>query len=122
LLVAQFSPDGKRVVTASRDNTARVWDVGLAPSRCPAWLLSLAEALAGNRLDQQGLLEPTRLDRAQTVTQTRQDLKNRPDNGDGVMWGRWLLANRATRTISPFSSLTVPVYIENRIHEGKGTQ
>ena len=23
---AQFSPDGKRVVTASRDNTARVWD------------------------------------------------------------------------------------------------
>jgi WD40 repeat protein len=24
---AQFSPDGQRVVTASRDNTARLWDV-----------------------------------------------------------------------------------------------
>ena len=23
---AQFSPDGKRIVTASADNTARVWD------------------------------------------------------------------------------------------------
>ena len=23
---AQFSPDGKRIVTASQDNTARVWD------------------------------------------------------------------------------------------------
>ena len=23
---AQFSPDGQRVVTASADNTARVWD------------------------------------------------------------------------------------------------
>jgi WD40 repeat protein len=23
---AAFSPDGKRIVTASRDNTARVWD------------------------------------------------------------------------------------------------
>ena len=26
--VAQFSPDGKRVVTASADNTARLWDAG----------------------------------------------------------------------------------------------
>ena len=25
---AAFSPDGKRVVTASADNTARLWDVG----------------------------------------------------------------------------------------------
>ena len=24
---AQFSPDGQRVVTASEDNTARLWDV-----------------------------------------------------------------------------------------------
>ena len=26
LYLAQFSPDGRRVVTASADNTARVWD------------------------------------------------------------------------------------------------
>ena len=45
LFTARFSPDGRRVVTASRDHTARVWDVGLAPSRCPDWLLPLAEAL-----------------------------------------------------------------------------
>ena len=28
---AAFSPDGKRVVTASWDNTARVWDVSAIP-------------------------------------------------------------------------------------------
>ncbi len=27
VLSAAFSPDGRRVVTASRDNTARVWDL-----------------------------------------------------------------------------------------------
>jgi WD40 repeat protein len=117
VFTARFSPDGKRVVTASVDNTARLWDVGLAPSRCPAWLLQLAEALSGKHLSRQGLLEPTSLDRAETIAQIRQYLKNQPDNGDGVRWGRWLLANRSTRTISPFSSITVPQYIENRIKE-----
>lgn len=34
-----------------------------------------------------------------------------------VTWGRWLLGDRATRTISPFSKITVPEYIENRIKE-----
>ena len=40
-----------------------------------------------------------------------------PDDDDWVVWGRWFLADRATRTISPFSKLTVPKYIENRINE-----
>jgi WD40 repeat protein len=119
VLSAQFSPDGKRVVTASRDNTAQVWDVGLTPSRCPDWLLQLAEALSGRRLNKEGLLEPTSLNRANTIAQIRQYLNNLPDNGDGaILWGRWLLAeDRFSRTISPFSSLTVPQYIEQEIEE-----
>lgn len=71
---AHFSPDGKRIVSASADNTARVWDVGFAPSRLPDWLLPLAEALGGQRLNSQGLLEPTSLDRAKTIAQIRQYL------------------------------------------------
>ena len=35
----------------------------------------------------------------------------------GVFWGRWFLAGRSSRTISPFSKLTVPESIENRIKE-----
>src|SRR5262249_17504708 len=31
VLSAVFSPDGRRVVTASVDNTARLWDVGTMP-------------------------------------------------------------------------------------------
>jgi hypothetical protein len=110
---ARFSPDGKRILTASSDGTARLWDVGFAPARCPDWLLQLAEVLCGCRLGKEGFLEPTTLDRAQTITRIREDLRNQPDDGDGVKWGRWLLADRATRTISPFSEMTVPQYIEN---------
>jgi WD40 repeat protein len=31
VLSAAFSPDGTRVVTASRDNTARIWDISSIP-------------------------------------------------------------------------------------------
>ena len=36
---------------------------------------------------------------------------------DWVVWGRWFLADPSTRTISPFSKITVPQYIQNRIKE-----
>ncbi|MGA2247024.1 MAG: protein kinase [Verrucomicrobiota bacterium] len=106
LYLAEFSPDGKRIVIACRENTAQVWDVGFVSGSCPGWLLELAEALSGDRLNQQGLLEPTPFDRAATVAQIREYLKNQPDNGNGVPWGRWLLADPTNRTISPYSSIT----------------
>jgi WD40 repeat protein/tRNA A-37 threonylcarbamoyl transferase component Bud32 len=115
---AQFSPDGRRVLVAGRDNNARVWDIVLGPSRCPDWLLELAEALAGKRLNKQGVLQATVFNRPETISRIRQYLKNQPDDGDGVRWGRWLLADRFTRTISPCSSVTIPEYVERLISEG----
>jgi hypothetical protein len=43
-------------------------------------------------------------------------LAAQPDD-DWVVWGRWLLADHATRTISPFAKVTVPEYIERLIKE-----
>jgi len=114
---AQFSPDGKRIVTASQDNTARVWDAAPTSASFPDWLLPLSEAISGQVLNQKNLLEPTRLNRAEVLNQIRQKLTREPGDDDWVVWGRWFLADRATRTISPFSKLTVPEYIENRIKE-----
>ena len=43
---AAFSPDGERVVTASSDGTAAIWDCGAACESVPS-LLQLAPRLAG---------------------------------------------------------------------------
>ncbi|HEY3857747.1 MAG TPA: serine/threonine-protein kinase [Verrucomicrobiae bacterium] len=117
VISAQFSPDGKRIVTASLDGMARVWDVGLAPKRCPDWLLQLAEAICGFRLDKAGILQPTSLDRPKIIADVRQILRNQPEEGDGIAWGRWLLADSGNRTISPLSTTSVSTYVADRIKE-----
>jgi hypothetical protein len=79
--------------------------------------LLLAEAISGQRLNKQGALEETTLDRAKTIAQIRRDLNDRPGTEDGVSWGRWLLSDPANRTISPLSSMSVSTYIENQLKE-----
>ena len=56
---AQLSPDGTRIVTASRDKTARVWTV-LPPSAgsTPEWFLDSLRCMAQMRLNSGGELEP----------------------------------------------------------------
>src|SRR5439155_9099510 len=57
------------------------------------------------------------INRAETIKQIREKLSLESRADDWVDWGRWFLADPATRTISPFSKITVPEYIENRIKE-----
>jgi WD40 repeat protein len=115
--LAQFSPDGKQIATASDDGPWRVWDIAPSGTGFPDWLLELAEAVVGGRLTPQGVLEPTGQDPVTVIGRIRQQLEQAPGNDDWVVWGRWFVADRATRTISPFSKVTVPEYIENRIKE-----
>jgi WD40 repeat protein len=89
---AQFSPYGKRIVTASKDDTARVWN-------------------------DSGVFEPRKEDPGRVLEETRAQLNRGPADGDWTILGHWLLADRSTRTISPFSKITVPEYIGNRIKE-----
>jgi len=100
---AQFSPDGKRILTVSADETGRVWDVAPSKGNSPQWLLELAEAISGFKLNQQGALETTSLNRAETIQRIRQRLSQESDDDDWAVWGRWFLADPSTRTISPFS-------------------
>ena len=43
-------------------------------------------------------------------------MATQPDD-DWVVWRHWLLADRATRTISPFAKVTMPEYIKRLIKE-----
>ena len=112
---AQFSPDGKQVVTASDDNTARVWDVAPPPTGYSGWLLELATAICGEALNMQGVLECT--NQVQALGRVRQRLSEQAGGDDWLVLGRWLLADRSTRTISPFSQVGIPDWIERRFKE-----
>ena len=106
VLSAQFSLDGKQVLTTAASNPARVWDIA-PPAPVPSWLALLAEAISGEVLNAQGQLQPTRLDRADAFKRVRQTLEAEPDDEGWTQWGKWLLSDHGARTISPFSTVTV---------------
>ncbi|MGH8570469.1 MAG: hypothetical protein ACREXU_21310, partial [Gammaproteobacteria bacterium] len=119
---AQFSPDGTRVVTASRDTTARVWDMFTVSPSDAEIVASLAEAVAGYRVDEQGLVVPITdaLDRIATLRKETKDATEADGNGRAFV--RWFLADRATRTISPLSKVTVPEHLQRLIDAGKADE
>ena len=51
------------------------------------------------------------------LNEIRKELAKAPADDEWATWGRWFLADRSTRTISPYSNITIPEYIENRIKE-----
>jgi hypothetical protein len=114
---AEFSSDGRRIVTWGNESTARVWDVGPANRITQDWLPLLIESVCGQVLDEQGILQDTKLDRIATLKEIQARLANLPSDDEWTIWSRWFLADPATRTISPFCSITVPEYIESRIQE-----
>jgi WD40 repeat protein len=105
---AQFSPDGREIFTTSDDGNARIWDLTPSMTNRPDWLLSLAEAVSGERLNKQGILEQTKLNRGETLSQLRRTLSKESDDDEWAIWGRWFLADPATRATSPFSKQAAP--------------
>jgi WD40 repeat protein/serine/threonine protein kinase len=144
-----FSPDNQRLVSATSDQTLHVWDIhtsqelteplrtgervwgarftscgrwvvtesGLiweAPSfssPTPAWSSELAEAIAGSHFDH-GNLSPVP---AENLSAVANRLEQAAQSGDYYRWGRWLLADWRTRTISPSAVITVPEYVERQL-------
>jgi len=110
---AQFSPDGQRVATAG--NLAQVWDVPFVSSPVPRWVPELAEGIAAERVNDRRVLEPVPFAhlhalREEAFASTAEDV--------WTLWAKWFFAYSSARTISPFSELTVPGYVQQRIKEG----
>jgi WD40 repeat protein/serine/threonine protein kinase len=112
---AQFSPDGQRVVTGS-SQAARVWEVPTVTLPVPDWIPKLTEAIAWKRLDDQGISQPVPFAQLQAL---KGELAQSSALDVWTRWAKWFFADPATRTISPFSVITVREYIERRIEESR---
>ncbi|WP_395795033.1 WD40 repeat domain-containing protein [Aquimonas sp.] len=111
---AAFSPDGTRVVTASMDGTARIWDAQSADMLGAPVTADDLIALSGRRVADNGQLEwlpgPELI---ALISKVRAKADQGTTKKDQLV--RWHFADPATRTISPFSQITVPKHIEREI-------
>jgi WD40 repeat protein len=94
---ASFSPDSNWILTASDDGTARLWEAPITTKKAPEWLIELAQALGGWTLDEQAVLQPT----PQNANELRERLNHVAITDDVARFGRWLVADPATRPLSP---------------------
>jgi WD40 repeat protein len=111
---AEFSPDGSQLVTFSSDKTVRIWEVTQAPLPVPDWLPALAEAVAGQHINDQDVAEVLPVEDLYRLKQT---LSTNTASDYYGRWARWFFADSATRTISLSSNVTVPEYVKRRIEE-----
>ena len=124
---AQFSADGQWVVTASWDKTAWVWDIPTITTKDSAddvnLLSDLAEATAGLAFQALGQTETLAALTPDQVKATRDKIAARfaaPSSNLTPLqrFLKWSVSGTRTRTISPFSDLTVADWVKNRIQEG----
>src|SRR5262249_46644753 len=102
---AHHSESGKRKAEIAQ-STAAVQDA--AATLSSSVLADLAEAVVGKRINAEGALENV----SSTVfSQTRERVANLPREADFTRWLEWFLADRSTRSISPYSRVGLPQYI-----------
>jgi len=105
---AEFCGDGRRVrVRSSNDEVAQIRDVGLPPNaRIPTWLSYLARLVGGYELNpKSGIIEPVP-NRLEGLRHLHQQLTQSEANDPYVIFGKWVLSDPATRTISPYSKIS----------------
>ena len=95
---AEFSPDDSRVLTCSWDGTAKIWPVVAAPVPVPPWLPDLAEAVAGERMNEQNLSQPVSVE---VLYRLRQQLTASAGTGYYERWVKWFFADSASRAMWP---------------------
>ncbi len=101
----EFSRDGRFVIsnnTATASGGICTWAIPAASTntQVPDWMLRLATAVIGSEVTAGGGLRETPPP-PDVFAQLKSEVEALPDDAPYVKWGRWFLADPATRNISP---------------------
>ncbi len=119
---AAFSPDGKWVVTASGDNTARVWEVLIGSREDSPLLVEVAEVISGNEVGESGSLQPTQNEAARLARLREIADRARPGEPTAASFLKWFFSPPGGRTISPGLKVPVCDYIRDLIQAGRSAE
>lgn len=112
LATAKLAPDGRRIAVLAVDRTVRLWDVPTGSQPDARVIASLVETITGYKLNERGALE-----RIEEPPRAPRDGRTEigAASGLGARVRAWALADRGSRTIGPFTDVTVETYIQQQL-------
>lgn len=113
--VAFVIGSGGRELLSMSDGKLRAWPMPVVESKIPEWLGPLAEAVAGQRLDEAGHSEMVPRTELSLVSK---QLTKLAGTDEFSRFGRWFVAPRTSRTVSPYSERTEDDFVEQLLGDG----
>lgn len=109
-----FSPDEKQLLTVNGVGEVAMWPLPPHDPPVPGWLPRLAEAIAGQRLNEQGGRDAVPRER---LREMREEISRLPGKDGYTRYAKWIFADRADRTIAPDSTMARAEYIQQAVEE-----
>ena len=102
-----FLGNGQFLAQAHLSGRLLVWPIPPQSRRqpVPGWLLQLVTAVAGGEIDARAVFREQAFD-VKSFDEIRRELAALPVDAPYAEWGRWILADRATRPIGPGFTVT----------------
>ena len=107
-----FHPDGKWLLSGSSDCRLRITALPRLPGPVPDWLPKLAEAVAQRRRADGRTLQPVPV---AALVELKLQLAQDPGRDNALAWGRWILAPRGNRLLSPESDTSIQKLAARRL-------
>ena len=107
-----LSPDGQRAAMTANDRRLTLWDAPMGEPQDAERIAEMVEAAVGFRVNEQLAVE-----RIGDRSESLRILRGRCDSGTPLTRRlcEWMLADRMSRTISPFTSVTVDQFVQDRL-------
>lgn len=116
-----FSPDGRFILTQGANLPTRIWAAPpAAGGSVPDWLLRLATLQAGMVVNDDGNPVAATAELA-GWDELRAEVNALPSNAPYAAWGKWLVAPRETRPISPGFAISLKEAAERGLIESTVT-